>query len=194
MSRIRSVGHEFAGDIPNQPSLRCTAIYGTGTEYQGTGVDRIVFRREVAFAAPLGRSNLTERNRGAGRQTLIFRRRRNLHVWLLSGLQIVLRYSSSRRIVRTCVRPLYATHLGRGPLWRTSLRVQNTTMDSLWSGVVVWFSRSRPCDRLLHMWPRNSPLSASSETPSANSVPGSASGVYHQFSLVFIPPSSREAA
>ena len=73
-----------------------------------------------------------------------------------------------------CVRHLYATHLGRGPLWCTSFRVQITTKDSLWSGVDLWFSRNRPCDRLLHNPSENSPLSASGRALSANSEAGRA--------------------
>ena len=66
----------------------------------------------------------------------------------------------ARRIVRTCVRPLHATHLGRGPLWCTWLRVQISPKDSLWSAVGTWFSRSRSCDRLTHKWSQNSPIFA----------------------------------
>ena len=154
-------------------------------------------------------------------------------MWLLPGLQVVLRYSLSRRVVRTCVRPLDATHLRRGPLWgccetlqattgsarsvlnssilrpkatkfepmypirslavnvvssfaavplwRSWLQVQVSPKDSRWSAFATWFSRSRPCDRLLHKSSENSPLSASGRTPSANSVPGSASGMDDQF-------------
>ena len=68
-----------------------------------------------------------------------------------------------------------------------------TTKDSHWSRVDEWFSRSRPCDRLLHKSSENSPLSASNETPSVNSIPDSASGVGDQLPLVFIPPSVRDA-
>ena len=77
----------------------------------------------------------------------------------------------ARRIVRTCVRTLYATHLGRGPLWCTWLRVQISPKNSLWSAVGTWFSRSRPYDRLTHKWsgtPRHSPRT---RAPSANYVP-----------------------
>ena len=42
-------------------------------------------------------------------------RRVSQHVWLLPGCQVVLRHSSSRWVVRTCDRPLDATHLRRGP-------------------------------------------------------------------------------
>ena len=52
------------------------------------------------------------------------------------------------------------------------------------SAVGIWFSRSRPYDRLLHKSSENSPLSASGRTPSANSVPGSASGMDDQLPLV----------
>ena len=65
-------------------------------------------------------------------------------------MKVVLRHFSIRQIVRTCVRPLYATHLRCGTYWCTSLRVQINPEDSYWSGVKRWFSRSRPCDRLLH--------------------------------------------
>ena len=106
------------------------------------------------------------------------------HVWLLPGCQVVLRCSSSSRVVRTCVRPLDATHLRRGPLWRSWLQVRIRPKDSRWSAVATWFSRSRPCDRLLHKSSENSPLSASGGTPSANSVPGSASGMDDQLPLV----------
>ena len=116
------------------------------------------------------------------------------HVWLLPCLQVVLRYSSIRRVVRTCVRPLDATQLRCGPLWRSRLQVRISPEDSRFTAVATWFSRSCHCDQLLLKRFRNSPLSASDETPSANSVPGSLSGVDRQLSLVFIPPSSREAA
>ena len=106
------------------------------------------------------------------------------HVWLIPGCQVVLRYSSSRRVVRACVRPLDATHLSRGPLWRSWLQVLISPEDSRWSAVATWFSRSRPCNRLLHKSSENSPLSASGRTPSANSVPGSASGMDDQLPLV----------
>ena len=105
------------------------------------------------------------------------------HAWLLPGLQVVLRHLSSRRIVRTCVRHLYATHLGRGALWCTSLRVQITAKDSLRFGIDVWFSRSRPCDRLTHKWSGTPRYSPRTRTPSANCVPGSASGVDDQLPL-----------
>ena len=61
------------------------------------------------------------------------------------------------------------------------------------SVVSTWFSRIRPYDRSLHKSSEKSSLSASDETPSANSVPGSTSGVDDQLPPVFSPPSSRNA-
>ena len=117
-------------------------------------------------------------------------------VWLLPGCQVVFRYSSSRRIVRACVRPLDTTHLRRGPLWRSGFRSG--------SG-----QRTHVCPLLRHgspeadhaigcfiSRPKNSPPPASGEIPSANSVAGCASGVDHQLPLVsfLLPAATSERA
>ena len=61
------------------------------------------------------------------------------------------------------------------------------------SVVAAWFPRSRPYDRLLHKSSENSPPSASGGTTSANTVPGSSSGVADHLLMVFIPLSGLHA-
>ena len=98
----------------------------------------------------------------------------------------------ARRIVRTCARSLCdaSWSAGRyGALGSESRSAPRTHR----SAVGIWFSRSRPWDRLPHKWSKKSLPSASGETPSANSVPGSNSGVDDQLLLVFIPLSGLDA-
>ena len=105
-------------------------------------------------------------------------------MWLLPGCQVVLRYSSSRR-VRSYM--CQASRCGASSSRAVMAFLASGPDQSQGLRLVRCCEMVFPkpiCDRLLHKSSENSPLSASARTPSANSVPDSASGMDDQLPLV----------